>query len=146
MASIKASAGSDRNRKANRLAAKREMLLHELHDLQAKIASLTPVKYCRKLLTQGDVSSEWFVQRLIDSGYSAADAMKEFNLVRHSPEGEHVEQLKDGSILPNALPWMKPVMQAKRFREVKPEMKREIPKNISCACEQLPKITSNGSH
>lgn len=37
----------------------------------------------RELLANGDVTGNWFVQRLIDAGFTATDAVNEYNIVRN---------------------------------------------------------------
>lgn len=103
----------DRLRKAAGLAGTRQKLYDKIQEVQAHIARLVPLKYLVKLLLAGDISSELFLQRMIDSGYNLHDALNEFNKIRHGEGGENVQQLKDGSILANPTPYMKPIKRAR---------------------------------
>lgn len=103
----------DRLRKASALAGTRQKLYDKMMAIQSHIARLVPLKYLTKLLLAGDISSELFVQRMIDSGYNLHDSLNEFNKIRHGKGGENVQQLKEGGVIANPTPYMKPVKRAR---------------------------------
>lgn len=123
---------SERMRRASKLAALRSKLLSHLDYLQTKIGALTPLKAITKKLLAGEVSSDWFVQRLIDSGYAMADALKEFNLLRHSPEGKEIEQLKEGAIISKPTPYYKPVHRNKNHSPKEADLSIDNGANTKC--------------
>ena len=82
-------------------AARAADLLHrvEAHRLkiQARIARLTPLILLRAALEDGSITSEFFVQRLIDSGVSIKVAMDELRLAQHSAPQGQIADLKPES-------------------------------------------------
>lgn len=78
-------------------AAKLADLLHRVQahatTLKARIARLTPLPLLKAALLAGDISSEFFVQRLLDSGSSMEDAINDLGVLRHSVEKGVVAEL-----------------------------------------------------
>jgi len=118
--------------RAAKLAAMRARMIARVYELQVEIGRLTPIGKITDLLKAGIVSSEWFVQRLIDSGLSLEHALNEFNLLRHGADGEKIEQLKEHSIQAKPSPYFQPIKSPARYSKKPPSLSTPAEGCIGC--------------
>ncbi len=116
---------SERTRlaRAAKLAISRAVLIDKLEEVQAKIANLTPLSYIKNKLLKGQVSSEWFIQRLLDSGYPLKDALDQFYIVRHGPGGDMVADVNVNDIPVNQSPLTRRLHSGGKASAAQPKLK-----------------------
>lgn len=80
---------------AAQLASLRHDLIAQLARIEGEIGRLTPPKVIAEMLLSGNVSSGWYVQRLIDSGHETKDALEALDILRQCPGGGCVKEITE---------------------------------------------------
>src|ERR1700690_1506170 len=73
--------------------------------LQERLRAMVPLGMMARLLSDGDVTPEWYVQRLVDMGMSLEEAIGYFTSVKNSGPGAPIPELPDTVAVEKIPPW-----------------------------------------